>query len=259
MPIIGFGTWTLNDEKASKLVYTAIKEGYRLIDTARYYGNEKGVGEGILKAISEKIVKREDIFITSKIMPGNYNNPDDAIDESLRLLGVNYIDLMLIHQPGSNDEKVYKALEKGVKSKKLKSIGISNYYTKNDFLRITKDAQIMPSVVQNENHIYYNNDFLKEFLKPKGIFIEAWYPFGGRDNVKDILKNEVIVNISKKYSKTPAQIILRWQIQSGYIVIPGSSNPEHIKENINIFDFELTTDEMKEINSLNKNQRFENW
>ena len=117
----------------------------------------------------------------------------------------------------------------------------------------------MPSVIQNENHIYYNNDFLKEFLKPKGIFIEAWYPFGGRDNVKDILKNEVIVNISKKYSKTPAQIILRWQIQSGYIVIPGSSNPEHIKENINIFDFELTADEMKEINSLNKNQRFENW
>ena len=144
MPRIGFGTWTLDDDTAEDCVYFALKVGYRLIDTARYYGNEVGVGRGVRRAIQDGIATREEIFVTSKIMPGNYNSPDAAIDNSLKSLGLDYVDLMLIHQPGYNDEEVYRALERGVKAGKIHSIGISNYYTPQDFDRIKNIAAITP-------------------------------------------------------------------------------------------------------------------
>ena len=259
MPRLGLGTWTLDDDTAEDCVYFALKVGYRLIDTARYYGNEVGVGRGIRRAISDGIAKREEIFITSKIMPGNYNSPDAAIDNSLRSLNLDYIDLMLIHQPGYNDEEVYRALERGVKAGKIRSIGISNYYTPRDFDRIKNIATIVPAVIQNENHIYYQNKELQAYIKNFGTVIESWYPFGGRGSTQKIFSNETIQSLAKKYSKTPAQIILRWQIQAGYIAIPGSSNKNHIAENFNIFDFSLTAEDMELIGSLNKNRRFENW
>lgn len=259
MPVIGLGTWTQNNSTAENSVYLAIKEGYRLIDTAQYYGNEKGVGKGVRRAINEGLINREDVFITTKIMPGNYKNPDAAIEASNNALGLEYIDLMLIHQPGYNDEEVYKALERGVKKGILKSIGISNYYTPEDFERINKIAEIVPAVVQNENHIYYQNSDLQKYLERYKTVIESWYPFGGRGNTHEILNNEVINEIAKSHNKTSAQIILRWQIQSGYIVIPGSKNPQHIAENFDIFDFVLTENEMNEISKLNQNRRFENW
>jgi len=259
MPVLGLGTWTLRDETCEAAVYTAIKCGYRLIDTARYYGNEEAVGRGIKKAINEGIIKREDLFVTSKIMPGDYTRPDKAIDDSLAALGLSYIDLMLIHQPGSNDEGVYKALERGVHSGKLHSIGISNYYTPAAFERINKIAEIVPAVVQNENHPYYQNTMLQDYLRRYGTVVESWYPFGGRGNTDKILKNDTIAAIADHHGKTPAQIVLRWQIQAGYIVIPGSSNPAHIAENANVFDFELTADEMQSMKKLDKQARFENW
>ena len=259
MPVLGLGTWTQDNSTAEKSVYTAIKNGYRLIDTARYYGNEAGVGRGVRKAIDEGIIKREDIFITSKIMPGNYNSPDTAIENSNNALGLGYIDLMLIHQPGYNDEEVYKALERGVKSGKIKSIGISNYYTPEEFERIAKIASIVPAVVQNENHPYYQNTELKNYLESKGVVIESWYPLGGRGNKRDLLNNPEILKIAKAHERTSAQIILRWHVQSGYVTVPGSKNPEHIKENINIFDFSLSDEEMKTFSELNKNRRYENW
>ena len=259
MPVLGLGTWTQNNSTAENSIYLAIKEGYRLIDTARYYGNESGVGKGIKRAIDEGIIKRNEIFVTTKIMPGNYSNPDSAIDDSLNSLGLEYIDLMLIHQPGYNDENVYKALENGVKSGKLKSIGISNYYTPEDFERINKISEITPAVVQNENHIYYQNTDLQKYLERYGTVVESWYPFGGRGNTQEVFNNETITKIAKSHGKTSAQIILRWQIQAGYVVIPGSQNPSHIAENFDIFDFELTQNEMKEISNLNQNRRFENW
>ncbi|MBQ6435658.1 MAG: aldo/keto reductase [Synergistaceae bacterium] len=259
MPVLGLGTWTQNNSTAENSVYVAIKEGYRLIDTARYYGNESGVGKGIKRAIDEGIIKRNEIFVTTKIMPGNYSNPDSAIDDSLNSLGLEYIDLMLIHQPGYNDENVYKALENGVKSGKLKSIGISNYYTPEDFERINKISEITPAVVQNENHIYYQNTDFQKYLERYGTVVESWYPFGGRGNTQEVFNNETITKIAKSHGKTSAQIILRWQIQAGYVVIPGSQNPSHIAENFDIFDFELTQNEMKEISNLNQNRRFENW
>ena len=259
MPIIGLGTWTQNDEETANSVYYALEDGYRLIDTAQYYGNERGVGEGLRRAIDDGIVTREEVFITTKIMPSSYNNAYNSIDESLERLGVDYIDLLLIHQPGSNDEEVYKAMEQGVYDGKVKSIGISNYYTKEEIDEVLSYATIVPAVIQNENHIYYQNTDLKEYVSKYGIIIESWYPFGGRGHTSENFNNEVIKDIATKYNKTSAQIILRWQLQAGYIVIPGSSNPDHILENYSIFDFSLNEEDMKNIADINKNQRYENW
>ena len=259
MPIIGLGTWTQNDEETANSVYYALEDGYRLIDTAQYYGNEYGVGEGLKRAIDDGIVTREEVFITTKIMPSSYNNAYNSIDESLERLGVDYIDLFLIHQPESNDEEVYKAMEQGVYDGKVKSIGISNYYTKEEIDEVLSYATIVPAVIQNENHIYYQNTDLQEYVSQYGIIIESWYPFGGRGHTSENFNNEVIRDIATKYNKTSAQIILRWQLQAGYIVIPGSSNPDHILENYSIFDFSLNEEDMKNIADINKNQRYENW
>ena len=259
MPILGLGTWTLSNEEAENSVYHALKDGYRLIDTARYYQCETGVGKGIKKAVEEGIVKREDVFVTSKIMPGDYERAAQGINDSLRDLGLDYIDLMLIHQPGSNDKAVYKAMEQAVRDGKVRSIGISNYYTPEAFDEVMSYAQIPPAVIQNENHIYYQNTALQEYVRKYGVVVESWYPFGGRGHTSENFNNETVTAIAKSHGKTSAQIILRWHLQAGYIAIPGSSNPEHIAENYRIFDFELTDDEMQQIAAVNKNQRYENW
>lgn len=257
--MLGLGTWTLSNDVAEESAYFAIKNGYRLIDTARYYGNEIGVGRGVRRAIDEGIVSREEIFVTSKIMPGDYQRPDAAIDDSMARLGLGYIDLMLIHQPGRGDEEVYKALERGVRAGKIRSIGISNYYTSDDFERICRIAEIVPAVVQNENHIFYQNKELQEYLRQYGTVVESWYPLGGRGNTQEIFHNETIRKIAERHEKTPAQIVLRWHLQDGYIAIPGSGNQAHIVENIDIFDFALSKEEMQEICALNMRRRFENW
>lgn len=259
MPILGLGTWTQDDVETANSVYYALEDGYRLIDTAQYYGNEKGVGDGLKRAINDGLVTREEVFITTKIMPSSYNNAYNSIDESLTRLGVDYIDLLLIHQPGSNDEAVYKAMEQGVKDGKVKSIGISNYYTKEDIEEVLSYATIIPAVIQNENHIYYQNTELQDYVSQYGIIIESWYPFGGRGHTSENFNNNVIKELAERYNKTSAQIILRWQLQAGYIVIPGSSNPDHIAENYDIFDFELSEEDVNNIANININQRYENW
>ena len=259
MPRIGLGTWTLTGVVAEECVYHALKVGYRLIDTARYYRNEINVGNGIRRAIADGIVTREEIFVTTKILPDNHNSPDTAIDDSLRALGFDYVDLMLIHQPGRWDEETYHALELGVRDGKIRSIGISNYYTPKEFDRIRKIARIVPAVVQNENHPFYQNTELQAYVKQFGTLIESWYPFGGRGNTQKIFGNDTIQQLAKKYSKTPAQIVLRWHIQENYIVIPGSSNKAHITENFDVFDFRLSEYDMNLIRALNRNERFENW
>ena len=257
MPIIGLGTWTFTNEEAEDAVYIAIKNGYRLIDTAQYYGDEVGVGKGVRKAIDEGIVKREDVFVTSKIYASTDHNK--AIEKSLNNLDLDYIDLLLIHQPGFDDKGLYQTMEKYYKDGKLKAIGISNYYTKEAIDEVLSYAEIVPAIIQNENHIYYQNNELQEYVKQYGIIIESWYPFGGRGHTDDNFNNENIVKIAKKYNKTSSQIILRWQLQAGYIAIPGSKNPDHIKENISIFDFELSDEDMKQIYNINENRRYENW
>ena len=259
MPILGLGTWTQSNEETANSVYYALENGYRLIDTAQYYGNEEGVGKGLRRAIDNGIVTREEVFITIKIMPSSYNNAYNSIDESLERLGVDYIDLLLIHQPGTNDEAVYKVMEQGVRDGKVRSIGISNYYTKEEVEEVLSYATITPAVIQNENHIYYQNTELQKYVSKYGIIIESWYPFGGRGHTSYNFDNETIKSIATKYNKTSAQIILRWQLQALYIVIPGSSNPDRILENYSIFDFELDDEDMKNIANINNSQRYENW
>ena len=259
MPILGLGTWTQDDETVEESVYTALKDGYRLIDTAQYYGNETGVGNGLKRAVSEGIVKREDVFITTKVMPSNYERAYQSIDDSLKRLNVDYIDLMLIHQSGSNDTEVYKALCQGVRDGKLRSIGISNYYTPEEYERVTAGENIKPAVVQNENHPFYQNTEFKEYVSKYGTVVESWYPFGGRGHTQDLFENETIMEIAEAHGKTSAQIILRWHLQAGYITIPGSQNPDHILENISVFDFELTDEEMQRMTALHTGKRYENW
>ena len=259
MPILGLGTWTLKGQTCEDSVYHALKTGYRLIDTARYYGNEKDVGRGIQRAIKEGLVKREEIFVTSKIMPSDYDRAYKGIEDSLKDLGLDYLDLILIHQPGYDDESVYRAMEKALKNGLVKSIGISNYYSKEQVDEVLSYANVLPAVIQNENHIYYQNNELREYVKTKGIVIESWYPFGGRGHTAENFENETIVRIAQETGKSSAQVILRWQIQEGYIVIPGSSNPDHIEENFDIFDFSLSEEQMKEIEAVDQQSRYENW
>ena len=166
---------------------------------------------------------------------------------------------MLIHQPGSDDESVYKAMEQAVRDGKVRSIGISNYYTRGQVDEVLSYAEITPAVIQNENHLYYQNKDLQEYVKQYGIVLESWYPFGGRGRTQDHFGNEVIAELADKYGKSPAQIILRWHIQDGYITIPGSGNADHIEENFDIFDFELTDDDMDRIRALDRQERYENW
>ena len=257
MPIIGLGTWTLSNEVAEEAVYTAIKNGYRLIDTAQYYGNEVGVGNAVRKAINEGLIKREDIFITSKIYAST--NHSKAIDTTLENLNLEYVDLLLIHEPGFDDKGLYQTMEKYYEEGKIKALGISNYYTKESVEEVLSYAKVVPTIIQNENHIYYQNNELQEYVKQYGIIIESWYPFGGRGHTEENFNNETILELAKKYNKTSAQMILRWQLQAGYIAIPGSKNPDHIKENISIFDFELSDEDMKKIYNINENRRYENW
>ena len=259
MPILGLGTWTQDDDTAENSVYEALKDGYRLIDTAQYYGNETGVGNGIQMAIDDGIVTREEVFVTTKVMPSNYDRAYSSIDDSLERLGLDYIDLMLIHQSGSNDTEVYKALCQGVRDGKMRSIGISNYYTLDEYERVTSGGEIKPAVVQNENHPFYQNTEFQKDIAKYGTVVESWYPFGGRGHTQDLFGNETIMDIAETHGKTSAQITLRWHLQAGDVTIPGSQNPDHILENYSIFDFELTDTEMQRMAELHTGQRYENW
>ena len=172
---------------------------------------------------------------------------------------MDYLDLLLIHQPGSDDAGVYKAMEESVNDHRIRSLGISNYYTKEAVDKILSFATIKPAVIQNENHLYYQNTELQKYVRQYGIVIESWYPFGGRGHTAESFGNEIITELAGKYGKTPAQIILRWHLQAGFIAIPGSSDPGHIAENCDIFDFELTPEDMEKIRRLDRRQRYENW
>ncbi len=258
MPVLGLGTWTLTGETCENAVYAALKTGYRLIDTAKYYGNEADVGKALSRAVEEVICRREEVFITTKLVPWS-NTPDSDIDDSLEKLGVSYIDLVLLHQHGSNDDGVYKAMCRAVKAGKIRSIGISNFYTEKAVSHFINNFDIPPAVVQNENHLKHQNNALRDWTKKQGIYIESYYPFGGRGHTKEHLQNPLVLEIAKVHNKTAAQIIVRWHLQAGYIAIPGSSNPSHIAENFNVWDFKLTDEDMQRLNKLNTGRRYENW
>ena len=250
MPIVGLGTYSLHGATCINSVKSALASGFRKFDTASIYGNEEEVGQGI----RESGVPREDIFVATKLYPNQYSNPETAIEECLSKLDIEYIDLMLLHHPGTNDVKAYKAMEKYVEAGRIRSIGVSCYYVKeiNEFL---PKVNIKPVLVQNEVHPYYQDTEVVEHLHDLGIVVEAWYPLGGRGHQKELLSDPVLSKIAARHNKSVAQVILRWDLQRGVVIIPGSSNPDHIKENISIFDFSLTDDEMEQIAALNRNEK----
>ena len=260
MPILGIGTYALSDSEAQDSVYWALRDGYRLIDTARIYGDEAGVGRGIQRAIDEGIATREEIFVTTKMWTSDYDNADAAINASLDRLGLDYVDLMILHhsQP-ANDVSAYKAMERAVKDGRLRAIGLSNYYDPDDFDRIVNSTSILPAVLQNETHPYHQSADMKEHIAKYGTVLESWFPLGGRTNTQTLLNDPVICAIADARGKTSAQIILRWHLQDGHIAIPGSHNETHIRENFDVFDFELRPEEMNQIAALNKNERLGYW
>lgn len=248
MPMAGIGTFLLSPDEAEASVLAALEDGYRLIDTANAYVNEKAVG----RTMKKSGLKREEIFLETKLWPSFYED-DNAVDKTLERLGTEYIDLLLIHQPAGNYVAGYRQMEKAYKEGKVKAIGLSNF-NQGQIEEILGLCQVKPAVLQTEVHPYFQEQELKKFLSKEGMVIQAWYPLGHGD--KALLEEPLFTELAKKYGKTNAQIILRWHIQDGNIVIPGSKNPAHIKDNFDLFDFSLTEEEMAKIAALDKNTRY---
>ena len=248
MPMAGIGTFLLTPDEAEASVLAALEDGYRLIDTANAYVNEKAVG----RAMKKSGLKREEIFLETKLWPSFYED-DNAVDKTLERLGTDTIDLLLIHQPAGNYAAGYRQMEKAYKEGKVKAIGLSNF-NQGQIEEILGLCQVKPAVLQTEVHPYFQEQELKSFLSKEGMVIQAWYPLGHGD--KALLEEPLFTKLGKKYGKTNAQIILRWHIQDGNIVIPGSKNPAHIKDNYDLFDFSLTEEEMAKIAALDKNTRY---
>lgn len=248
IPLNGIGTYSLLNDVCYNSVLYALQNGVRLIDTAYIYRNE----EEVARAVRDSKIDRKDIFVITKLYPNQYNDAENAINEALKKLG--YIDMMLLHHPGNNDVEAYKAIEKAVKEGKIKSIGLSNWYIK-ELKEFLPKINIMPALVQNEIHPYYQDTEVVEYIQSLGIAVQAWYPLGGRGHQRELLNDSVLKDIAKKHNKSVAQIILRWHLQRGVIVIPGSSNRAHIIENTELYDFELSDDEMRRISELNRNEK----
>lgn len=248
MPMAGIGTFLLSPEEAEASVLSALECGYRLIDTANAYLNEKAVG----RAMKKSGLKREEIFLETKLWPAFYRQAD-AVEKTLQRLDTDYIDLLLIHQPAGDYVAGYKLMEQACKEGKVKAIGLSNF-TPAQIQEILDLCEIKPAVLQTEVHPYSQEKELKQFLAKEGMVIQAWYPLGHGD--KGLLQEPLFAQLAKKYGKTNAQIILRWHIQDGNIVIPGSKNPAHIKDNFDLFDFALTQQEMDQIAAMDQQKRY---
>ena len=248
MPMAGIGTFLLSPDEAESSVLSALKTGCRLIDTANAYMNEKAVG----RAMKQSGVPREEIFLETKLWPAFYEQ-QDAVGKTLERLGTDYIDLLLIHQPAGKYVAGYRLMEKAYREGKVKAIGLSNF-SEAQIQEILDICEVKPAVLQTEVHPYSQEKELKAFLEQSGIVIQAWYPLGHGDAA--LLNEPVFAALGEKYQKSPAQIILRWHVQEGNIVIPGSKNPAHIRDNFDLFDFALTGAEMAEIARLNHNKRY---
>ena len=248
MPMAGIGTFLLSPDDAEASVLSALKDGYRLIDTANAYVNEKAVG----RAMKKSGLDRKEIFLETKLWPSFYEQ-EDAVEKTLQRLDTDYIDLLLIHQPAGNYTAGYRLMEKAYREGKVRAIGLSNF-TKAQIQEILALCEVKPAILQTEVHPYSQEKEMKEFLTSQGMVIQAWYPLGHGD--KTLLEEPLFTRLGRKYGKSSAQIILRWHLQDGNVVIPGSKNPDHIRANFDLFDFELTREEMAEIAALNKDKRY---
>lgn len=250
IPNIGIGVFTLSPNEAEESVCNALQCGYKLIDTANAYENEKAVGRGMKKSK----IAREKIFLSTKLWPSVYED-ESAIDKTLERLDVDYIDLLFLHQPAGNYMFGYRQLEKAYKNGEIKAIGVSNFEGKY-IQEILANCEIKPQVIQVEAHPYFTQSQLRKIIDAEDIKLMSWYLLGHGD--KNLLNESVFKELAEKYNKAPAQIILRWHTQMGFIVIPGSKNPVHIRDNFNIFDFELTANEMVQIAKLDTDKRYYN-
>ena len=248
MPLVGIGTFMMSPDDAEAAALSALQSGYQLIDTANAYMNEKAVG----RAMKRSGLPRKDIFLETKLWPAFYEQAD-AVGKTLARLDTDYIDLLLIHQPAGNYVAGYRLMEKAYKEGKVRAIGLSNF-TVEQIKEILAVCEVKPAILQTEVHPYSQEKELKAFLAKEGIVIQAWYPLGHGD--KALQAEPVFTDLAQKYGKSTAQIILRWHVQSGNIVIPGSRNPDHIRANADLFDFTLTDGEMAAIELVNKDKRY---
>ena len=248
MPMAGIGTFLLSPDEAEASVLSALADGDRLIDTANAYVNEKAVG----RAMKRSGLQREEIFLETKIWPSFYEQAD-AVDKTLTRLGTEYIDLLLIHQPAGNYVAGYRLMEAAYKAGKVRAIGLSNFNAA-QIAEILSICEVKPTVLQTELHPYHQEKQLKAMLAENGIVPQAWYPLGHGD--KALLEEPLFAELGRKYGKTSAQIILRWHIQDGNIVIPGSKNAEHIRDNFDLFDFSLSDEEMAKIAAMDQKKRY---
>ena len=252
VPVLGIGTFMITPEDTENAVYSAIKLGYRMIDTANAYMNEEAVGKAIAKAISEGLVKREELFVSTKIWPTLYEK-SDAVEQTLSRLGLDYVDLLFIHQPSGNFVAGYQLIEQAYKAGKAKSLGISNMHGEK-LERLLNAAEIKPHVIQLEAHPYCTEHEIMDRLAECGTKLMGWYPLGHGD--AGLKQEPVFSKLADKYHKSNVQIILRWHTQMGFLTIPGSKNPDHIRDNADIFDFTLTDDEMAEIAKLDGTKKY---
>ena len=252
VPALGIGTFMISPEDTENSVYAALKLGYRMVDTANAYMNEEAVGKALKKAFDEGIVTREEVFVSTKLWPTLYEN-DQAVDNTLKRLGLDYVDLLFIHQPAGNFIAGYRQLEKAYKEGKARSLGISNIDGEK-LTRFLAETEIRPHVIQLEAHPYCTEKEIMSRLSEYGTKLMGWYPLGHGD--PGLKKEEVFVKLADKYRKSATQIILRWHTQMGFMTIPGSKNPDHIRDNADIFDFTLTDEEMAEIAKLDGTKKY---
>ena len=254
MPILGLGTYALDHDTCVNSVMALLENGGRLIDTAYMYGNEEAVGEGVRRGMEAYGIPREDIFVITKIYPNQFSDPEAAIDMALQKLNIGYIDMMLLHHPGAGDVKAYKVMEQYVEAGKIRSLGLSNWYVE-ELTEFLPQVTIIPALVQNEIHPYYQEQDVVPLIQDKGIVVQCWYPLGGRGYTAELLGDDTIQTIAAAHGVSAAQVILRWDLQRGIVVIPGSSNPEHIRENLDLFGFELSEEEMRQIAALDRGEK----
>ena len=256
IPQFGLGTYRSSEQQAHDAVLAALKDGYRHIDTAHAYRNERGVG----RAVKESGIPRSEIWITSKLWPTDYSegNGAQSIDSMIERLGTDYVDLVYLHQPVGDYMAGYRALEEAVRQGKVRAIGLSNFDLNEDvFEEVYAKAEIKPVIVQIELNPYAQRVEFRKKCAEKKLAVEGWFPLGGSGKGNESLfADETIKSLAEKYGKSPAQIILRWHVQEGFSTIPGARNPAHIAENIAVYGFTLSDDDMETMRSLNREQRF---
>lgn len=258
MPIVGLGTVKLG-ERSEEIVYEALKKGVRMIDTAQSYGNEDAVGRAVKRALADGIITdRSEVFIISKLVKANYGRCGESVEESLKNIDLDYIDLMLVHQLGDGDGDAYLTICDFVERGLIRAVGLSNVYDFDEFRRLAFSG-IMPVLVQNENNVFFQNSGIEDEVREYGVVMEAYYSFCGRGATEEVFENETLRDIASVHNVTVAQVVLRWQLQNGYVVMPGADDPALIDINTDLFSFELDESEMVRISKLDRGIRHGNW